>query len=33
MVAKFNTLKNGEDAMYYIDKAIESEEEAIKSFE
>ena len=33
MVAKFNTLKRGEDAPYYIERAIESEVEAIKSYE
>ena len=33
MVAKFNTLKRGEDAQYYIERAIESEVEAIKSYE
>ena len=33
MVSKVENLKNKEDAVYYIDKAIEGEEEAIQSFE
>jgi len=33
MVSKFNGLKNGEDALYYIEKAIESEKDAINSYE
>lgn len=33
MVAKLNHLKNKEDGLYYVQKAIESEHDAIQSFE
>lgn len=33
MVSKFNGLKNGKDALYYIENAIESEKDAIQSYE
>jgi ferritin-like protein len=33
LLSKVENLKNKEDAIYYIEKAIEGEEEAIKSFE